>query len=191
MSTLPPATPIEIWFQDEMRLGQKNPRTRRWAQRGSRPAAIQDLRTASAYIFGAICPERGAGAAVIMPRANTKAMQRHLDEIAGAVSPGAHAVVLLVPKGDAARRHQAGWHTTPKLSIPGNITLLPLPPRSPELNPAENLWQFLRQTFLSNRVFESYDAILDAACRAWNAILEVPSRIMSIGLREWAHTGQL
>ena len=181
MSTLPPATPIEIWFQDEMRLGQKNPRTRRWARRGSRPVAIQDLRTALAYLFGAICPERGAGAAVIMPRVNTKAMQVHLDEIAGAVSPGAHAVVLL---------DQAGWHTTPKLRIPANLSLLPLPPRAPELNPAENLWQFLRQTFLSNRVFETYDAILDAAGQAWNAIIEAPWRITSIGLREWAGTGQ-
>jgi hypothetical protein len=115
-------------------------------------------------------------AALIMPRANTKAMQGHLNEIAGAVSPGAHAVVLL---------DQAGWHTTLKLSVPGNITL---PPRSPELNPAENLWQFLRQTFLSNRVFETYDAILDAAC---HAILEAPWRITSIGLRKWAYTGQL
>jgi hypothetical protein len=191
MSTLPAGTPLEVWFQDEMRLGQKNPRTRRWARRGSRPMAIQDLRTASAYLFGAICPERGAGAAVVMPRANTKAMQVHLDEIAGAVSPGAHAVVLLVPEGDAARRHQAGWHTTPKLRIPANLSLLPLPPRAPELNPAENLWQFLRQTFLSNRVFETYEAILDAAGHAWNAVRDTPWRITSIGLRDWAHTGQL
>jgi hypothetical protein len=117
VSTLPAGTPLEVWFQDEMRLGQKNPRTRRWARRGSRPAAIQDLRTASAYLFGAICPERGAGAAIVMPRANTKAMQRHLNEIAGAVSPGAHGVVLL---------DQAGWHTTPKLRIPANLSLLPL-----------------------------------------------------------------
>jgi transposase len=105
----------------------------------------------------------------------------HLDEIAGAVSAGAHAVVLL---------DQAGWHTTAKLQIPGNLSLLPLPPRSPELNPAENLWQFLRQTFLSNRVFKTYDAILEAACHASNAIIEAPSRITSIGLRDWARTGQ-
>ena len=181
MSTLPAGTALEVWFQDEMRLGQKNPRTRRWARRGSRPVASQDLRTTSAYLFGPICPERGTGAAVIMPRANTKAMQGHLDEIARAIARNAHAVVLL---------DQAGWHTTPKLSIPENITLLPLPPRSPELNPAENLWQFLRQTFLSIRVFETYDAILDAACEAWNAILKAPSRIMSIGLRDWTRTGQ-
>ena len=144
--------------------------------------AIQDLRTASAYLFGAICPERGAGAAVIMPRANTEAMQVHLDEIAGAVFPGAHAIVLL---------DQAGWHTTAKLRIPANLSLLPLPPRAPELNPVENLWQFLRQTFLSNRVFETYEAILDAAGHAWNAFSDTPWRIMSIGLREWARTGQL
>jgi hypothetical protein len=181
VTTLPPATPLEVWFQDEMRLGQKNPYTRCWARRGRRPVAIQDLRTASAYLFGAICPERSTGAAVIMPRANTEAMQVHLDEIAGAVSPGAHAVVLL---------DQAGWHTTPKLRIPANLSLLPLPPRAPELNPVENLWQFLRQTFLSNRVFETYNAILDAACHAWNAVRDTPSRITSIGLRDWARTGQ-
>ena len=164
-----------------MRLGQKNPRTRRWAHRGSRPAVPQDLRTESAYLFGAICPERGTGAAVVMPRADTEAMQVHLGEIARAIAPGAHAVVLL---------DQAGWHTTANLRIPQNITLLSLPPRSPELNPTENLWQFLRQTFLSNRVFETYKAILDAACQAWNAVLDTPWRIMSIGLRDRARTGQ-
>jgi hypothetical protein len=116
-----------------------------------------------------------------MPRADTEAMQVHLDEIACAITPGAHAVVLL---------DQAGWHTTPNLRMPENITLLSLPPRSPELNPAESLWQFLRQTFLSNRVFDTYDAILDAACEAWNAALNTPWRIMSIGLRDWARTGQ-
>lgn len=116
-----------------------------------------------------------------MPRADTEAMQVHLDEIARAIAPGAQAIVLL---------DQAGWHTTPNLRMPGNITLLSLPPRSPELNPAENLWQFLRQTFLSNRVFETHDAILDAACDAWNAVLDRPWRIMSIGLRDWARTRQ-
>jgi hypothetical protein len=141
----------------------------------------QDLRTESAYLFGAICPERGTGAAVVMPRADTEVMQVHLGEIARAIAPGAHAVVLL---------DQAGWHTTANLRLPENITLLSLPPRSPELNPTENLWQFLRQTFLSNRVFETYEAILDAACEAWNAVLDTPWRIMSIGLRDWARTSQ-
>jgi hypothetical protein len=67
--------PVEIWFQDERRLGQKNSCTRRWARRGTRPRALTDLRTKSAYLFGAIRPERGTGAAVVMLRADTQAMQ--------------------------------------------------------------------------------------------------------------------
>jgi hypothetical protein len=170
-------TPVEIWFQDEMRLGQKNPRTRRWARRGTRPRAIADLRTQSAYLFGAICPTRGAGAAVVMPRADTQAMQHHLDEIARTLAPKAHAILVL---------DQAGWHTTDKLRLPQSLSLLPLPPKSPELNPVENVWQFLRQTQLSNRVFAGYEAIVTAACEAWNSLIADPARITSIGTRQWA-----
>ena len=161
-----------------MRLGQKNPRTRRWARRGIRPRAIADLRTKSAYLFGAICPKRGTGAAVVMPSANTQAMQHHLDEIARTLAPKAHAIIVL---------DQAGWHTTRGLSIPGNITLLPLPPRCPELNPVETVWQFLRGNWLSNRVFSSYQDILNHCCYAWNTLVDQPWRIFSIGLRDWAH----
>ena len=170
-------TPVEIWFQDEMRLGQKNPRTRRWARRGTRPRALTDLRTTSAYLFGAICPKRGTGAAVVMPRADTHAMQHHLNEIARGLAPKAHAVLVL---------DQAGWHTTDKLRLPENLSLLPLPPKSPELNPVENVWQFLRQTKLSNRVFAGYEAIVIAACEAWNSLIADPARITSIGTRQWA-----
>jgi hypothetical protein len=160
-----------------MRLGQKNPRTRRWARRGTRPRAVADLRTKSAYLFGAICPERGAGAAVVMPRADTEAMQHQLDEIARNLAPKAHAVVVL---------DQAGWHTTGKLRMPDTVSLMSLPPKSPELNPTENVWQFLRQTKLSNRIFEGYDAIVAAACDAWNSLIADPARITSIGTRQWA-----
>jgi transposase len=105
-------------------------------------------------------------------------MTLHLKEIAAAVAPGAHAVLLL---------DQAGWHGSAALEVPANITLLPLPPRSPELNPVENVWQFMRDNWLSNRVFNSYDDILDHCCRAWNRLTEQPWRIMTIGLRQWAH----
>ena len=107
-------------------------------------------------------------------------MQAHLEEISRRVAPGAHAVVLM---------DRAGWHTTGELKSPNNITPLLLPSRAPELNPVENLWQFLRQTYLSNRVFETHDDLLDAACDAWNHLIDQPSTIMSIGLREWAHKG--
>lgn len=105
-------------------------------------------------------------------------MQLHLDEIALAVEPGAHALVML---------DQAGWHMTDKLVVPANITLLPLPAKAPELNPTENVWQFLRDNWLSNRVFRSYDDILDHCCNAWNKLVDQPWCIMSLGLRQWAH----
>lgn len=105
-------------------------------------------------------------------------MNLHLTEIAAAVTPGAHAVVLL---------DQAGWHMSPKLAIPTNVTLMPLPPKCPELNPAENVWEFMRDNWLSNKIFQSYDAIVDHCCEAWNKLVEQPARIMSLGLRHWAY----
>ena len=175
---LPAGTEVELWWQDEARIGQKNKITRRWAKRGSRPRAPRDQRTSSVYIFGAICPARGVGAALVLPRCNTEAMQWHLDEIAAQVAPGAHAVVIL---------DQAGWHTTKKLALPDTITLLPLPPRAPELNPVENTWQFMRENWLSNRVFASYADIVTHCCEAWNKLIDQPWVIMSIGSRKWAH----
>ena len=108
-------------------------------------------------------------------------MQLHLDEISRLVAPGARAVLLL---------DRAGWHTTTALDVPNNITPIFLPSRAPELNPVENVWQYLRANWLSNRVFDSYDAIIDAACEAWRNLLAQPQTITSIGLRQWAHVGQ-
>lgn len=146
-----------------MRLGQKNGLVRQWARTGTRPRQPKDQRYNSAYLFGAICPARGTGAALVLLKAETRAMQLHLREISRAVSPGSHAVLVL---------DRAGWHTTPELKVPKNISLLFLPSRAPELNPTENVWQYLRQTHLSNRVFPTYDHILDAACDAWNRLLD-------------------
>src|SRR5262245_10470262 len=115
---------IEIWFADEARVGQKNKITRRWAKRSTRPSAPRDQRTASTYIFGAVCPKQGKGAALILP----------------------------------------AW-----------------------LNPVENVWQFMRANWLSNRIFKSYDDLVDHCCQAWNKLIDQPWRIMSIGLRQWAH----
>ena len=173
--------PVEIWFQDEARIGQKNGIVRQWARRGSRPRQPADQRYESAYLFGAICPARGTGAALALPYADTEAMQLHLDEIAGTVARGAHAVLVL---------DRAGWHTTRQLIVPTNITLVFLPSRAPELNPVENVWHYLRQNWLSNRVFETYEAIINAACEAWRKLLAQPHTITSIGMREWAHVGQ-
>ena len=177
---LPEGTPVEIWFQDEARIGQKNGLVYQWAKKGSRPRQPKDQRYANAYLFGAVCPARDRGAGLVMPRADTGAMQAHLDEISCHVAPGAHALILL---------DKAGWHTARKLSPPANLTLLHLPPRSPELNPAENIWQYLRQTWLSNRVFEDYGHISDACCEAWNKLTAENGRIASIATRDWAIIG--
>ena len=108
----------------------------------------------------------------MLPRCTTEAMALHLAEISQAVAPGSHAVLLL---------DQAGWHVSSKLKVPSNITLVPLP------DPVENVWQFMRENWISNRVFTSYPDILDHCCAAWNKLIDQPWTIMSIGLREWAH----
>lgn len=105
-------------------------------------------------------------------------MTLHLAEVSTAIAPGRHAVIML---------DQAGWHLSQKLAVPSNISLLPLPPKCPELNPVENVWQFMRGNWLSNRVFTSHDDIVDHCCHAWNKLADQPWRIMSIGLRDWAH----
>ena len=105
-------------------------------------------------------------------------MNLHLAEISQAVAPGAHAVLLM---------DQARWHTSDRIVIPDNISILLLPPRSPELNPVENIWQFMRDNWLSNRVFTSATDIVDHCCYAWNQLVAQPWKIISIGLRQWAH----
>jgi len=163
-----------------MRVGQKNGLLSQWAPKGTRPRQPTDQRSENAYLFGAVCPSRNTGIAVIMPPAATEAMHKHVDEISLAVAPGAHALIIL---------DKAAWHTTRKLKLPDNITLVPLPPACPELNAAENIWQYLRQTYLSNRVFEDYTAILDACQAAWRSLLNELGRIQSIASRQWASIG--
>jgi hypothetical protein len=171
--------PIEIWFQDEARVGQKGWISYIWAPVGSRPAAVRDNRHDSVYLFGAICPERGVGAAVIMPAANTEAMNEHLKEISTQVQPGAHAALIC---------DGAGWHQPGKtLIVPANITLIPLPPYSPELNSMENVWHYLRANKLSLLVWDNYDAIVSACKDAWDFLISDPERITSIGTRAWAY----
>ena len=137
----------------------------------------KDQRTASTYIFGAICPAQGKAAGLILPHCNTHAMNLHFEEIAARIAPGHHAALLM---------DQAGWHMSSNLNVPANISVIPLPPKCPELNPIENVWQFMRDNWLSNRVFSCYDDIVDHCCHAWNKLINQPWRIMSIGMRDWA-----
>jgi hypothetical protein len=163
--------------KDEARIGQKNSLTRVWGQTGSRPVAPKDLGFASAYLFGAVCPSGGKAAALIMPICNTAAMKHHLCEISSQVAADAHAVVIL---------DGAGWHKSQGLSVPGNITLLALPPYSPELNPVERIWRYLRSHWLANSVFRSLADIMDACEMAWNRFAANNGLVRSLCAVTWA-----
>jgi len=166
-----------VWFQDEARIGQKNSLTRVWGKTGSRPVALKDLGFASAYVFGAVCPSEGKAAALIMPICNTLAMNHHLSEIGSQVGADAHAVVIL---------DGAGWHKSQGLVVPANITLLALPPYSPELNPVERIWRYLRSHWLANSIFRSLAEIMDACETAWNRFAADPGLIRSLTAVAWA-----
>lgn len=161
---------IDIWFQDEMRIGQRGTQTRLWARKGTRPRVVRQQQSESAYIFGAFCPVQDSSAGVVLPHANTEAMVHQLKVVS-------EAVLVL---------DRAGWHTTNKLPHFANVSLLPLPAGSPELNPAEQVWQQLRERSLANRCFDNYEQIVDACCQAWNAFTSIPDAIRSLCSRTWA-----
>jgi hypothetical protein len=141
-------------------------KTRHTPTPASRPAAHQRL-----YLR-----RRLSRVALVLPESDTFAMNLHLAAISTHVALDVHAVVIV---------DGAGWHIADALVVPNNISLLFLPPYSPELNAQENIWEYLRQNFLAGRIFETYDDIVDACCNAWNALADDAGRITSIASRSW------
>ena len=166
-----PGAQIQLWCEDAARIGQKGRTCHRWYQRGVRPPGLADKRFESLYLFAACRPGTDEAFALALPRANAPAMSLFLEHLARQLAPGVHAVLIL---------DQAGWHGEKALRVPETITLLPLPPYSPELNPVERVWLYLRERFLSHRVLDDYAAVLDAACDAWNALLAETGRLASL-----------
>ena len=164
----------EVWFQDEARFGQKGSLTRVWARRGSRPTRLKQTEYDWVYAYGAANPLSGDSLAWLMPTVNTGLMSLYLEHLGRHVGPARHVVLVL---------DQAGWHVAKDLRVPVNITLLFLPPYSPELNPIERVWCFLKEHHLSNRVYADYDDLLAAGSAAWNA--RTPQRIRSICRTGW------
>jgi transposase len=146
---------------DEARFGQKGRVCHRWFTRGQRPPGLCDQRYTWTHLFAAIQPATGEGFALVLPQVSTTAMNTFLGEFAAMLAEDEHAVMVL---------DRAGWHRARKLVVPSNITLVWLPPCSPQLNPVERVWLFLRERHLSQRLLNSYDAIVEALCRAWNAL---------------------
>ena len=163
-------------------MGQKGTHAYIWAPIGSRPPMVRDNRHDSVHLFGAICPARAVGAAIIMPSVNTEAMNEHLIEISTMVAADSHAILVC----DGAGWHQPGE----RLCVPENLTLLRLPPYAPELNPMENVWAYLRANKLCNLVWDTYEDIVGACRDAWLFLTNDRDRIKTIGTREWATVNQ-
>lgn len=125
-------------------------------------------------MYGAVNPRNGDSVALLAPTVNTFVMNEHLRMIGEHVGPDVHVVLVL---------DRAGWHRSKGLRVPANITLLPLPPYSPELNPIERLWAWLKSHQLSNRVFSDYDDLLNSGCDAWNTL--TPERLQTICRTRW------
>jgi len=130
----------------------------------------------SAYLLAAVEPATGAEVALVLPEVSTAAMNLFLAEFAAGLPGDVHAALVL---------DGAGWHGSRGLVVPANVTLVPLPPYSPELNPVERVWLYLRERFLSPRVFPDYRAIVDACCEAWNRLVAEPGRLRSLCDQPW------
>ena len=148
---------IRLFFQDEARIGQKGRTCHFWWRRGERPPGLADKRFTFAYIFAAVEPGTDNAFALVMPYVDTAAMQEFLDRFAQTLAQDEHVVLVL---------DQAGWHGARALRVPDAITLLPLPPYSPELNPVERVWLYLKERFLAHRLHADYEAITNAACQS-------------------------
>ena len=146
---------------DEARVGQKGRTGYQWWIKGERPRGLCDQRFESTYIYGAVRPATGEDFALVLPEVSTGPMGLFLDRFAATLAPNTQAVLVL---------DRAGWHRSRRLRVPENITLVPLPAYSPELNPVERVWLYLREEYLTHCVFNSMDEIITACCEAWNSL---------------------
>lgn len=156
-----PDKKVRIFLMDEARFGQQGTLTKMWALRGSRPTSVKQTKYEWVYLYGAVDPQSGGSAAALLPHVNTECMNAFLEVLSESLGPVDHAVLVM---------DNAGWHHSKGLAMPPNITTLFLPPYSPELNPIERLWAYLKSHYLSNRAYEGYQALLDAGVEAWNAL---------------------
>ena len=156
---------------DEARVGQKGRGTRVWYERGLRPEGVIDHRYASAWLYAAVRPGADQAFALVIPEVSAAAMQVLLGGFAATLPERVHAALLL---------DGAGWHIAADITIPANLSLIFLPPYSPQLNPVERLWLFLRERYLSLRLFADLGGIIDGCCDAWNRLTAEPGRIASL-----------
>ena len=146
-----------------------------WAKKGTRPRGLKQQPFIYSYVYGAICPSTGQAVGLILPSANTVCMGLHIDEISRSIPKGRHALVIM---------DGAGWHQ--ECHRRDNVSILKIPPYSPELNPCEQVWQYLKDKWLKNRCYKHYDDILTVACEAWKSFTAEDGRRQSLCSRAWA-----
>ncbi len=164
-----PDKQLRVYFQDESRFGQQGTTAAVWARTGSRPTAVRQTEYEYLWVIGAVCPETGHAEACTVfgcrsSTLNTAIINVFLSQFAATLPADEHAVMVW---------DGAGFHRSGQLAVPPDITLIQLPPYSPELNPIENLWHYLKSHFWSNRSYEGYDTLESAAMSAWRtAVLD-------------------
>jgi transposase len=166
-----PDQEVQVWFEDEARFGQKGTLTRVWARRGSRPRAVRQNKFTSLYVLAAVCAATGGVSALIMPELNTAVLNLFLEQFSRELPAGVHAVLIW---------DGAGFHTGAELVVPSNVSLIQLPPYSPELNPVENLWHYLRAHYWSNRPYRDYQELEEEASRSLCAVCEDTETIKTV-----------
>ncbi len=162
---------MQLWCQDEARVGQKGRGARVWFERGVRPIGVIDRRYASAWIYAAVRPGTDEAFALVLTETSAAAMAAFLQRFGESLAKGVHVALLL---------DGAGWHTAKDIAMPDNVSLVFLPPYSPELNPVERVWLYLRERYLSHRLLADYEAVVDACCAAWNALTAEAGRLRSL-----------
>lgn len=167
---------VEIWQQDESRIGQQGSLTRIWAKLGTRPRKVKQQQYLNTYIYGAACGETGQACGLVLPLVNTDAMNIFLTELSANINIDKHAALVM---------DNAGWHIANKLVIPDNITIIPLPAYAPELNAMEQVWRWMKDNYLSNGCYKDYDDIVDKTCEAWISFANNKSLVKSICARAW------
>ena len=166
-----PAEEVRVYFQDEARFGTQGTITRVWARKGSRPRVVRQNGREWLYVLMAVCAATGMASALIMPELNTAVVNLFLEQLARDRPAGVHAVLIW---------DGAGFHSGKGLVVPVNVSLIRLPPYSPELNPVENLWHYLRSHHWSNREYEGYKGLQEEAIRSVRAVCQDAGRLMTI-----------
>jgi transposase len=166
-----PAEEVRVYFQDEARFGTQGTITRVWARKGSRPRAVRQNGREWLYVLMAVCAATGMASALIMPELNTAVINLFLEQLSRDLPAGVHAVLIW---------DGAGFHSGKGLVVPVNVSLIRLPPYSPELNPVENLWHYLRSHHWSNREYEGYKGLQEEAIRSVRAVCQDAGRLMTI-----------